>query len=77
MITIVNYDEIYFSPSKDEYLAIEPEKLVDSKDKIMISGSKVRKIIESGHNVPKWLMRPEVFELISNRIERGEEIFLK
>lgn len=76
-IRIVKYDEIYFSPSKNQYLVGVPDQLSESPDRIRISGSEVRKMIKEGLNVPKWLMRPEVTELINKRIKQGKEIFLE
>ena len=46
-------------------------------DKLLISGTQARKMLENGELPPEWFMRPEIARMIVDSIQKGEEVFVK
>jgi len=50
---------------------------LQEEDKLQISGTKARQMLESGEPIPEWFMRPKISQMIQNAIKNGEEVFVK
>lgn len=76
-ITPVRFEKIFYSKILDKHLHEKESTGHDEADKLHISGTSARKIFEAGEVPPDWFMRPEISEIISQAIKRGEEVFVK
>jgi len=47
------------------------------EDKLHISGTEARKMLQAKKPLPEWFMRPEVSQLVIDAIARGEEVFVQ
>lgn len=73
----VCFERIFYSKKFNRQLHEKETAGHDEADKLHISGTEARKIFEAGEVPPAWFMRPEISEIISQAINRGEEVFVK
>jgi pyruvate kinase len=76
-VTPVRFEKIFYSQKLNQHLHEKEAAGHDEADKLHISGTQARKIFESGQVPPEWFMRPEISEIISQAIKRGEEVFVR
>src|SRR3989344_388729 len=79
------FNDIFYSKSEDKHIEektntfqIEERNTGTEEreeDKSIISGTAAREILKSGQLPPKWLMRPEISQMIIDCINQGEEVF--
>ncbi len=76
-IKIVKFDEVYYSKSMRSYVHRSPEdsSYVEA-DKLSISGSQARRLLQKGKLPPHWFMRPEIAEILVRAINNGEQVFV-
>ena len=75
-ITTLTFPEYAWDPGKSGYVAVTPE----TKSKVMqLSGTRVRKMLQSGEPLPEWYAPEPVQDVLShayNKTKRGAVIFL-
>lgn len=76
-VTPIRFEKIFYSKKLNQHLHEKEAAGHDEADKFHISGTEARKIFESGDKPPAWFMRPEISEIISQAISRGEAVFVK
>lgn len=76
-VTPVRFEKVFYSKKLNNHLHEKEAVGHDEADKLHISGTEARKMFEAGQVPPAWFMRPEISEIISQAIGRGEEVFVK
>lgn len=73
----VKFDKVFYSELQDKYVH-EPDSIDHPEgDKLHISGTQARDLLQSGRSPPEWFMRPEITEIILNKIKSGEKVFVE
>ncbi|MFY9493281.1 MAG: sulfate adenylyltransferase [Minisyncoccia bacterium] len=75
---IIKFDNVFYSKKKNFHVT-EAEVGNDhsENDKLYISGTQARKMLENGIEPPEWFMRPEISRMITAAIKNNEEVFVK
>jgi pyruvate kinase len=73
----IKYGPIFYSKKHLKYLPEEELSNLPDEEKLSISGTEARKMLESLNPPPEWFMRPEISEMIINEIKKGSEVFVK
>ncbi|MEK7598940.1 MAG: sulfate adenylyltransferase [Patescibacteria group bacterium] len=76
-IKAVKFGEVFYSKKLGRYVHSADSSDHDEADKLCISGTEARKMLEKGITPPEWFMRPEISEIIISAIKRGEEVFVE
>jgi len=76
-IKAVKFDKVFYSQILEKHVHEQEEKEHSEEDKLHVSGTQARKILENGDNLPGWFMRPEISQVIRDSIMKGEEVFVK
>jgi sulfate adenylyltransferase len=75
-IKAVKFGEVYFSRTQRQYVHTNNSNLILSeKDKLTISGSEARRMIQGGQKPPGWFMRPEIANILLGAVKNGEQLF--
>ncbi|MDD4762111.1 MAG: sulfate adenylyltransferase [Candidatus Pacebacteria bacterium] len=72
------FDQVFFSKKLNQYVH-EPEDIYNhtEEEKLHISGTEARRILEKGEILPDWFMRPEISQIITDAIKNKEEVFIE
>jgi len=76
-IKIIKFDEVFYSEKLREHLHSADNPNHDGADKLRISGTEARKMLEKGITPPEWFMRPEISEIIIDALKKGKKVFLE
>jgi ATP sulfurylase len=68
------FDEVYYCKKRGGYYESSGEGDVERLD---ISATEARKLLQGGQLPPEWLMRKEISELIVSDIRNNEEVFVQ
>ena len=75
-ITIVEFNEVFYSPRLEEYVHQTDESSHDESDRLnLISGSQAREMFSKGERPPVWFMRPEISDIVLDALNEGEQVF--
>jgi pyruvate kinase len=76
-IVPVRFDKVFYSNKLEKHVheADTPEHPED--DKLHVSGTQARKMLEGGELPPAWFMRSEIAQMIIDSIQAGEEVFVR
>lgn len=76
-IVPVKFDKVFYSEIEDKHIH-EPD-FIDHPDenKLHISGTQAREMLVNGQQPPEWFMRPEISQLILDKIKNGEKVFVE
>jgi pyruvate kinase len=75
-IKAICFDKVFYS-EQHGHMEENPNVVVSEEEKLHVSGTEARKLLESGKLPPTWFMRPEISQMIINAIVQGEEVFVK
>ncbi len=76
-ITPIMFDKVFYSELEDAHIH-EPEFIEHPlENKLDISGTQAREMLKSYKQPPEWFMRPEISEMIINKIKNGEKVFVE
>lgn len=76
-ITPIKFDKVFYSSLEEKHIH-EPEFLDHPEDqKLHISGTQAREMLKAGEQPPHWFMRPEISEIIIDKIKKGEKVFVE
>ena len=69
------FNEHAYSSKKRDYVDVTRHHAAE--DILMMSGTEMRRMIQSGQHPPEWFMRQEVSRLIMDEIKRGTKVFVE
>ena len=73
----VRYGKVFYSRSHGEHIHENDGIEVKDSDKLHISGTQAREMLEKGEMPPDWFMRPEISKIIVDAIKADEDVFVK
>jgi len=69
-------DEVRYSRKRRKYVFGRPGvSNGDGGSEVRVDGAEVKSIVARGDRPPRWLMRPQIAQLISDASKRGDQIF--
>ncbi len=72
----VKFGEVFYSQSQRQYVHMPNGSHASvANDKLTISGSEARRMIQGGQKPPGWFMRPEIANILLGAVKNGEQIF--
>jgi pyruvate kinase len=72
----VKFGEVFYSRARRQYVHLNGDSPPFSeKDKLTISGSEARRMIQGGQRPPAWFMRPEIANILLGAVKNGEQLF--
>ena len=74
-IKIIKFDNVFYSKDKKEY--VEEDGKNSPKEKIDISGTKIRDMFIKKIAPPAWFIRSKISKMIIKHLESGEDIFVE
>jgi pyruvate kinase len=76
-IEIIKFDNVFYSDLENKYIH-EPDFIdYPEENKMNISGTQAREMLKSGIRPPEWFMRPEISDMIIERIKKGDKVFVE
>ncbi len=76
-IVPVRFNQIFYSKKLQSHVHEAGDKEHSEEEKMQISGTEARKMLEKGELPPEWFMRPEISQMIVDALKQGEEVFVK
>ena len=76
-IVPIRFDNVFYSKKEGSHMHEQERPNHPEDDKLLISGTQARKMLENGELPPEWFMRPEIARMIVDSIQKGEEVFVK
>jgi len=73
----IKYKEVFYSKIHNRYVHEEEFPNHPENEKLHISGTQARKMIENMERPPEWFMRPEISNDLIEAVQNGEEVFIK
>ncbi len=73
----VRFEQVFYSAKKNDHVHEAEDTEHAQDEKLHISGTEARKMLEKGQLPPNWFMRPEISEMILKALANGEEVFVK
>lgn len=74
-IVPVALDEVRYSRKRRKYVFGRSAANGDGESDVKVDGAEVKNVIARGARPPRWLMRPQIAQLISDASKRGDQIF--
>jgi ATP sulfurylase len=75
-IKAVKFGEVFYSQSAGKYIHQNGDHAYNGiDDKLSISGSQAREMLQRGKMLPDWFMRPEISKILLDAIASGEPVF--
>ena len=73
----IKFDKVFYSEIEEKHIH-EPD-FIDhpEKGKLHISGTQAREMFMKGIQPPEWFMRPEISEIVINKIKNNEIVFFE
>ncbi len=76
-ISPIKFDKVFYSGLEENYIH-EPEFIEHPEDsKFHLSGTQAREMLQRGELPPEWFMRPEISQIIMEKLKRGERVFVE
>jgi len=77
-IEIIKFDTVNYYENQKRYFEETDEELnEDTDEKISISGTEAREMLEQRKEPPHWYMRPKISSMIIESLNAQEEVFVK
>ena len=77
-IEIIKYDTVFYSKKHRTYFEESNENVyVNNNDKLSISGTEARQMLNEQKVPPSWYMRPEISKMLIDSIKAKEDVFIK
>lgn len=73
----VKFDNVFYSKRLKTHIHEKDSPEHDETDKLHISGTQARQMLEKAEMPPEWFMRPEISSMLVDAIKKGEEVFVK
>jgi len=72
----IKFDKVFYSDIENAHVH-EPEFMKHPDEhKLHISGTQARETLKSGQQPPGWFMRPEISNIIIDKLNKGENVFV-
>jgi len=76
-IKAVKFGEVFYSKRLRQYVHQEDGKVYHGQeDKLSMSGSEARQMLQRGKMPPGWFMRPEISKILLEALNNGEAVFI-
>lgn len=75
-IRVIMFDEVFYSKKLGDYVHSRECPVFDPEDRLRISGTEARHMFARGEVPPDWFMRPEISEIITGALSKGERVFI-
>ena len=77
-IKAVKFGEVFYSKSRSKYVHRNSHNSSHRGiDKLSMSGSQARDMLQRGKRPPDWFMRREISEILLDAVRNGEQIFVE
>ncbi|MDP3710334.1 MAG: sulfate adenylyltransferase [bacterium] len=76
-ISIIKFDEIIYSKKYNSHLSDRESSDHSEEEKLRLSGTEARKMLERNVAPPEWFMRKEISQMLIEALQKGEEVFVK
>ncbi|HTZ42130.1 MAG TPA: sulfate adenylyltransferase [Candidatus Omnitrophota bacterium] len=74
---IIKFDNVFYSDLENKYVH-EPDFIdYPEENRMNISGTQAREMLKKGIRPPEWFMRPEISDIIIEKIKNGERVFVE
>jgi len=73
----IKFGKVFYSKRKNGYVHENDDSSHTENDKLHISGTEMRKMLERGEGLPEWYMRPEISSMLAHSIKRGDKVFVQ
>jgi ATP sulfurylase len=73
----IKFGNVFYSEEKKGYVSGSDECNFKEEDKFYISGTNAREMIKKGIAPPEWFMRPEISNILLEKLNKDETIFVK
>jgi len=71
------FNQVFYSKKLEKYVHEQEDDKCPAEDKLHISGTQARQMLEQKQMPPDWFMRPEISKMIIEDINKGEEVFVR
>ena len=71
------FDNVFYSTKLNRHAHEKDHPDHSEKDKLHISGTEARRMLERGQTPPEWHMRAEIAGMLIDAINRGEPVFVQ
>lgn len=73
----IMFDKVFYSELENRHIH-EPDFMDHPEEnKLHISGTQAREMLLKGVQPPEWFMRPEISQMIVDKIKNGEKVFVE
>ena len=73
----IKFDKVFYSELENKHIH-EPEFMHHPEEnKLNISGTQAREMLTKGIQPPEWFMRPEISQIVIDKIKNGERVFVE
>ena len=73
----IKFNKVFYSSIENRYIHESEFTSYSEDQKMHVSGTLARQILKAGKSLPEWFMRPEISELILNKMKNGEKVFVE
>jgi pyruvate kinase len=74
----IKFGEVFYSRSDQRYIHQRVGNYpTDLDDRLSISGSQAREMLQEGVMPPEWFMRPEISRILLDAVGNGENVFVE
>ena len=75
-IVPVRFTNVFYSKKLRRHVHESDVAAHKDSDKLHISGTQARKILESGKQLPPWFMRKEISQIVLDALKKGKKVFV-
>ncbi len=72
----IKFDKVFYSEIQKKHIHEPDDPSHPEEMKLHISGTQVREMLQNRISPPDWFMRPEISEIILNKIKKGKKVFV-
>ncbi len=73
----VTFDKVFYSEDEGKYLHERDHSNYPEGKRLEISGTQAREMLKRGIKPPEWFMRPEISDIIIEKIKKGDKVFVE
>ncbi|PIO08367.1 sulfate adenylyltransferase [Candidatus Pacearchaeota archaeon CG10_big_fil_rev_8_21_14_0_10_34_12] len=75
-IKVIKFDKVFFSSLENKYIHHLDFDDLPEEYRLNMSGTEARKMLMKGIRPPEWFMRPEISDMILEKIKNNEKVFV-
>lgn len=73
----IKFDNVFYSKKYGKHIHESEMPGHPEEDKLFISGTQIRNMLEKGEQPPEWAMRPEISNILLDALKKNKEVFVK